>query len=83
MSDRGRDIGRTVQPWQHDTGRTKIKDAAEPNPFRGLDPNYGRYPVRARRDNDRTDLLLAAGTVFEVEQDPVHPGCGTHFRRDH
>ena len=82
MSYRRCDLVRTVQPGQHDTGRALVKHAAEPNPLRRLDPDHGRHPVRAGRDDDRTDLLLAAGAVLEVEQYPVDAGCGTHFRRD-
>src|SRR6188768_4343309 len=41
VSYRRRDLFRTVQPRQHDTGRTLIKYAAEPNPLRRLDPDHG------------------------------------------
>ena len=82
MSYRRRDLSRAVQPWQHDTGRAEVKHSAEPNPRRRLDSDHGRHAVRGGRDDDRTDLLLAAGAVLEIEQYPVDAGCGTHFRRD-
>jgi hypothetical protein len=67
VSYRRRDLFRTIQPGQHDTGRALIKHTTEPNPLRRLDPDHGRHAVRARRDDDRTDLLLAACPVLEVK----------------
>jgi hypothetical protein len=67
VSYRRCDFFRTVQPGQHDAGCALVKHPAEPNPLRRLDPDHGRHPVRARRHDDRTDLLLAAGAVLEVK----------------
>jgi hypothetical protein len=82
VSKRRRDFGRRVQSGQHDTGRTEVEHSAESNPLCRFDSDDGWHPVRAGRKDGRTNVLLAAGTVLEVEQYPVDAACRTYLRGD-
>jgi hypothetical protein len=82
VSHRGPSLIGRVNPRQHHSRRTGIERAADPNPGVGLDPHDRRHAVRRGHRNGRPDLLLAAGTVLEVEQQPVESGRRTHLGRD-
>ena len=63
-----------VDPGEHDPGGAEVEQSPGADPVGGLDPDDGRHAVRRGGGDDVPRLLLAAGAVLEVEQDPVDAG---------
>src|SRR4029077_10882853 len=71
-----------VQPGQHDAGCSGVERPSDPDPFRGLDAHQSGDAVASRSGDHVAHLLLATGTVLEVEQHPVEPGGRAHLGAD-
>jgi hypothetical protein len=71
-----------VDAGKHHARRAHVEHAAGADPLGGLHPDDRGHRVGRSGRDDVAGLLLGAGAVFEVEQDPVHTGCRAHFGGD-
>jgi hypothetical protein len=71
-----------VQAREHDPGGAVVEYPADADAGIGLHPHDHRDAIGGGHRDGGAELLLPAGAVLEVEQQPVEPGSRAHLGRD-
>jgi hypothetical protein len=78
----GADLNGRVEARVHDAGDPQIERVTDPDAFGRFDARQDGHVVRRTGEHLAHERLFSAGTVFEVDEQPIKAAQRAHFSHE-